>query len=61
MLSRLALVVENHGDTGFLVIGFPLGKALDVGIARLDEREPDAADELFKLIGSRRGTCHLTL
>ena len=61
MLSRLALVVKNHGDTGFLVIGFPLGKALDVGIARLDEREPDAADELFELVGSGRGTCHLTL
>ena len=37
VLSRFAFVVENHGDTCLLVVGFPLGQSLRVGIARLDE------------------------
>jgi hypothetical protein len=27
MLTRFALVVENHGDAGLLVVGFPAGQS----------------------------------
>ena len=37
VLSWFAFVVENHGDASLLVVGFPLGQSLCVGIARLDE------------------------
>ena len=61
MLEGVALVVENHRDARFLVVGFPLRHTLRVGVARFDESEPDVADEFFKLVGSWRGTCHLAL
>ena len=65
VLARLAAVVENHGDASFSVIGFPLGQTFSVGVARLDEGEPDAADEAFELVGTVRrpviSRCRLTL
>ena len=65
VLARLAAVIENHRYARLLVVGFPLGHALRVGVARLDEGEPDAADEAFELVGTVRrpviSRCRLTL
>ena len=59
--TRLAAVVENHGDARFGVVGFPFGESLRVRVARLDECYPDAADESLELVGFLRGTRHLRL
>lgn len=50
MLYRTAFVVQYHCHACLFVVGFPFGQSLDVGIASLDERQPDAADGLLKCV-----------
>ena len=55
VLTGFALVVENHRDSCFCIIGFPLGQTFRVRVAGLDECEPNAADDFLELIGLRCG------